>query len=67
MRLFSKRRKHRKDKIQVKKKVDYFHYREEEPENSIDYMFKIVLLGDSKEKPKLGDQFSKAFESDSRF
>ena len=66
MRLFSKRRKNRKDKVQVKKNVEYFHYKEEEPEQSIDYMFKIVLLGDSKEKPKLGDQFAKAFESDSK-
>ena len=66
MRLFRKRKKSRKDKIQKKDKVEYFHYEEEEPEQSIDYMFKIVLLGDSKEKPKLGDQFSKAFESDTK-
>jgi GTPase SAR1 family protein len=66
MRIFSKRRKDRKDKIQMKKKVNYFHYQEEGPEESIDYMFKIVLLGDSKEKPKLGDQFSNDFESETK-
>ena len=66
MRFFSKRKKSRKDKNQKNKKIEYFHYKEEEPEQSIDYMFKIVLLGDSKEKPKLGDQFAKSFESDSK-
>ena len=66
MRLFSKRKKSRKDKIQKNNKIEYFHYMEEEPEQSIDYIFKIVLLGDSKEKPKLGDQFTKDFESDTK-